>query len=125
MKKIGLTLLASTLSFLSQGQLIDNFSGGLGAYTLSRVLDNDTTANISFSNPGGFLQGNATATSQAEQVLFLRSDFSLGIGQKLVADVNWTLAGSQDLGIVVAATATPTTVPGGSIGNTRSDYIFS
>jgi hypothetical protein len=76
----------------AQAQLIDDFSGGLGAYTLSKMLDNNTVSQISFSDPSGALQATyaATGTAAAEQVLFLRSDFSLGIGSVLRADVNYT-----------------------------------
>lgn len=116
--------MAMSLSLMAEAQLVDDFSGSLSAYTLSRVLDNDTTANVSFSNSTGALQANATATSQAEQVLFLRNDYSLAVGQMLSATINWSLAGSQDLGICVASTATPTTVPNGSTGNTRTSLSY-
>jgi hypothetical protein len=55
------------------------------------------------------------------QALFLRSDYSLGVGQTLSADVNFTLTGSQDFGLCVASTATPTAVATGATGDTRNN----
>lgn len=124
MKKSILLLAACSISAGVHAQLVDDFSGSLSSYSLARVLDNDTTANVSFGNSGGALQATATTTSQAEQVLFLRNDYSLNIGYRLVADVSWTLAGSQDFGIAIASTDTPTAVGSGVTGDVRSGLSY-
>jgi hypothetical protein len=127
MKKISVLIMACSMGVVAQAQLIDDFSGGLTAYTLSKVLDNNTVSQISFSDPSGALQATyaATGTAAAEQVLFLRSDYSLGIGYVLRADVNYTLAGSQDLGIALATTATPFALGDGFGGDVRTNYILA
>jgi hypothetical protein len=118
MKRISLVITACSMAMAAHAQIIDDFSGNLSAYTLTKVLDQGTVNNVSFAINGGALTGVSAGADGAEQVLFLRNDFSLGIGQMLMADVNFTLTGSQDFGIVVAATAAQT------IG-VRQDYIFS
>jgi PEP-CTERM motif len=104
--------------------LVDDFSSTTlsPAYTQTTVLDQGATRNVSFSSPSGALQSVSNGSDGAEQTLLLRSDFSLGVGQILRADVNFTAA-SQDLGIVVSATATP--VITSLSGSSRSDYIFA
>ncbi len=126
MKKL-IALLATSIAVTAQAQLIDNFSDAtLLEYTLSKVLDqNSGTNNISFSSPSGALQATSTGTSGAEQVLFLRSDFSLTVGNILRADVNYTLAGNQDLGIALATTATPIALGNNVAGDVRTNYILA
>lgn len=109
--------------------IVDDFSTTTlsPSYTQTKVLDQTTgTSNVAFSSPSGGLQSVSTGTTGAEQVLLLRSDFSLGVNQQLRADVTGFGTGrSQDLGIAVAATATPTALTGA--GDTRSTgkYAFS
>lgn len=111
--------------------LVDDFSSGvLTSYTQTKVLDQGAgTSNVSFSASTGGLQSISTGTTGAEQVLLLRSDFSLGINQQLRADVTgFGTARNQDLGIAVAATATPTGLGNGVAGDTRANnprYIYS
>jgi len=127
MKKISGLIAACSLGLAAQAQvtLVDDFSGGLSAYTLSPVLQNSTTTAIGFSTSGGALQATASNYGAVEQALFLRSDYSLGIGQTLSATISWALGNSQDLGLVVASTATPTSVPTGSTGNTRTSLSYA
>ncbi len=110
----------------AQAQLIDAFSStDLSAYTLSRVNDANTITNVSFSAPSGTLGVFYSATPNAvEQVLFLRGDYSLGVGQMLVADVlgtpvNW----DRDFGIAVGYTATPPSLAPGASGDVRNSYV--
>ncbi|HLP78206.1 MAG TPA: PEP-CTERM sorting domain-containing protein, partial [Candidatus Paceibacterota bacterium] len=107
-----------TMAGAAQAQLIDDFSGGLGAYTLTRILDNGIAeANVSFSAASGALVASYGGTlSQAEQVVFLRNDYSLSVGSRLTVDAAFPTQTSQmDFGIAVGATATPT---GAAVGST-------
>jgi hypothetical protein len=126
-QKISVLIMACSIGVAAQAQLIDDFSGSLTAYTLSKVLDNNTVSQISFSDASGALQANygSTGTAAAEQVLFLRGDYSLSVGYMLRADVNYTLAGSQDLGIALATTATPFSLGDGVGGDVRTNYILA
>ncbi len=125
MKKISLTIAACLVGAVSQAQLIDDFSdASLAEYTLSRVNDANGTSHISFSSPGGNLRVAHSGGSGHEQVLLLRSDYGLGIGQMLIADVLGSGAGwDRDLGIAVGFTATPTSLAGGASGDVRSSYV--
>ena len=52
--------------------------------------------------------------NQPEQVVFLRDDATLGVGEKLLADVSMAaLASQMDFGIAVSATKTPTAASAG------------
>jgi hypothetical protein len=42
----------------------------------------------------------------------------------LMADVNWSLGTSQDLGIAVASTSTPTSIASGVSGDTRKNFSY-
>lgn len=112
----------------AQAQLIDDFSGSLSPYTLSPMLyansSGTPTTTISFTDPSGALQATAANYNAIEQALFLRNDYSLAIGKTLTVDVNWSLGNSQDLGLAVASTATPTTVTGAT-GNADSRSSLS
>lgn len=105
--------------------LIDDFSDtSLAEYTQTAVLDQGATRNVAFSSPSGALQAVSSGSDGAEQVLLLRPDFTLGVGEVLRADTNFTLANqSQDLAIAVSATATPTI--NNISGSDRKDYFFS
>jgi hypothetical protein len=103
--------------------VVDDFnSPGLGEYTLTRVLDNGVAeSNVSFSDTSGALVASYGGTiNQPEQVLFLRNDATLGVGEKLVVDVAQAVSTSQmDFGIAVSATATPTGVSNPTPTDTR------
>jgi len=114
--------------------VIDDFSdGSLSEYTLTRVLDSNTASNISFSSTGGFLSTTVAGgvVNVPEQVLFLRDDFSLAVGQTLLLDttITSTLATAgivNDFGLAIGTTETPTGLAAGVSGDTRSSnsYLF-
>jgi hypothetical protein len=112
---------------VSSAVVIDDFgTPGLSEYTLTRVLDNGfAESNISFSDSSGSLVASyttgGTPLNQAEQVFFLRNDYSLSVGQTLKVDVSFAAQTSQmDFGIAVA-NAAPTSV---SIGDTDTRDLF-
>lgn len=126
MKKIGLVMSACLMGMMAQAQLIDDFSDtSLAEYTLSRINDANGTAHISFASPSGNLRGAYTGTPNAfEQVLFLRNDYSLAVGQMLIADVLGTGVGwDRDIGIAVGYSATPPALAGGASGDVRTSYV--
>jgi hypothetical protein len=100
---------------------LDNFNDtSLTDYTLTKILDQGTVTNTSFSSPSGVLVSTSTGADGAEQVLFLRNDgTNLEVGEELRVDGDQIAAnaGGQpgDLGIAVGATP--------SAGN-RSNYVF-
>lgn len=124
MKRISTILFACSIGLAVHAQSIDLNTSN---YTLSRVNDGNTEANISFLNNSGSLQAAYTtpdANNTYEQVLFLRGDYTLGVGQMLVADVLGTPAGwDRDLGIAVGYTATPPSLAAGASGDVRSSYV--
>ena len=71
--------------------LVDSFSDtSLSEYTKTLVLDQNATSDISFISPAGQLQVTKSAGTEAEQVLFLRDDFSLAVDEILRVDLNYT-----------------------------------
>ena len=107
--------------------LIDNFNdASLAEYTTTTVLDNNTVRGLTFSSPAGsVLAGNVDTTP--EQALMLRGGFTLNAGETLVADMSVAQqAIFGDLGIAVAASATPGGVAAGASGDVRTaaNYIF-
>lgn len=103
--------------------VVDNFNDlSLSEYTLTRVLDNAAAAaNISFSSSTGSLVASYTGgTNAAEQVVLLRNDHSLGVGELLTVDVAQAISLSEmDFGIAVASTKTPTPIVNGGDIDTR------
>lgn len=111
MKKTSTVIAACFMGLMAQAQLIDDFStAGLGEYTQTRILDNAISeANIAFSDATGSLGAAYGGTlNAAEQVVFLRTDYSLTVGNTLWVDVLFpTQASQMDFGIAVSATASP------------------
>lgn len=113
--------IASAVTASAATVVVDDFSGALSSqYVQTRVLDNGIAeANISFSTSGGALRSSyatSTTLNQAEQVVLLRDDYSLAVGEMLTVDVSMAGVSSQyDFGIVVANTETPTAA---TVGNT-------
>ncbi len=107
--------------------VIDDFSDlNVSEYTLTRVLDNGfAEANVSFSASSGSLVASYAGTvNQAEQVLFLRSDYTLFVGETLTVDVSFATQASQmDFGIAVSAT-TPTAASSGDT-DTRDAFAWA
>jgi hypothetical protein len=106
--------------------LVDDFNTpGLTEYTQTRVLDNGVaTANVSFSDATGNLVASYGGTPNSpEQVVLLRDDYTLGIGEKLVVDVaQATSTVEMDFGIAISATESPTSA---SAGDTDTRDTFS
>jgi hypothetical protein len=89
--------------------VIDDFNdGSLSEYTSTRVLDNAiATANVGFSSSSGSLVTTYdTGASAAEQVLLMRNDFSLAVGQTLTIDTAFATTSTQmDFGLAIAGAA--------------------
>lgn len=121
-------LLVSLASSASDAGVIDDFNTpGLGEYNLYKILDqNAGTSDISFSDAAGNLSATSVGTSGAEQVMLLRSDFSLNVGQELQVDgpITDSGTGTEDLGLAVGQT--PTSLGNPAAGSTRNlaDYAF-
>src|SRR3972149_7456256 len=106
--------------------LIDDFAdASLAEYTLTKVLDQGAgTSNISFSSPSGVLQVASAGTTGAEQVLLLRDDYTLDVGQTLLADVSGDANGwDRDFGIAVGYSKTPAGLGKPVAGGVRSSYV--
>jgi hypothetical protein len=104
--------------------IVDNFSGSLSSeYVQTRVNDNDTTANVSYNTTGGTLNATYAGTNNFEQLVLLRNDYQLTVGETLTASLSsFAAAGGStaDLGIVVASTEAPTVTPGTGDGNNKT-----
>ncbi|MEO5917359.1 MAG: PEP-CTERM sorting domain-containing protein [Luteolibacter sp.] len=111
-----LAVLGSLSNSLCRGAtvLVDDFSDlTLTEYTQTRILDSTfANVNISFSASTGALGASYSGTpNAAEQVVILRDDYTLGVGETLTVDVSQATSTSDlDLGIVVATTKSPTAV---------------
>ena len=129
MKKYSLTIAACLAGAAAQAQLIDDFSvAGLGEYTLTRILDNGIAeANVTFADTSGSLAASYAGTlNQPEQLVFLRNDFSLAVGNMLLVDVLFPTQTSQmDFGIAVSATATPAGVVNPTPTDTRAGFDWA
>lgn len=108
--------------------VVDDYSvAGLGEYTQTAILDNGAAEpNVSFSDATGALVASYAGTvNQPEQVVLLRDDATLGIGEMLVADVSMAASNSQmDFGIAVSATKTPTAASAGDT-DTRDTFNWA
>jgi len=130
MEKTGAVLLSCILGVAAQAQLIDDFSGSLSPYTDTTVLYSGGTAPatsmLTFSDSTGALEADmANINNTAVQALFLRSDYSLTVGETLSVTANWTLGNSQDLGLCIASTATPPAASINPLGNTRTSLSYA
>jgi PEP-CTERM motif len=129
MKGLSLIIALCLVGAVSQAQLIDGFGGGsLGSYTLTRILDNGVAeANVTFGDAGGVLGASYGGTlNQAEQVVFLRSDFNLAVGNMLLVDVLFLTQTSQmDFGLAVSATTTPASVGNPTPTDTRTGFNWA
>ncbi len=108
--------IASVRSVFAATVLLDGFSGDLSAYTHTRILDTDggshNTASWQISG-GALVLNTSTAVSGAEQYAFIRDGLSLAVDDEIQAD--FSVSGSQDLGLYVGGTTPATDV--------REDYI--
>jgi hypothetical protein len=125
---IAVALTATTVAWAGPIGVVDDYNvAGLGQYTQTAVLDNGAAeSNVSFSDATGALVASYAGTlNQPEQVVFLRDDAVLGIGEKLVADVSMAASTSQmDFGIAVGATKTPTAANAGDT-DTRDAFNWA
>lgn len=116
-------VVATTCPACAAVVVVDDFNDlSLSEYTLTRVLDNAAAAaNISFSSSTGALVASYSGgTNAPEQVVFLRNDYSLGVGELLTVDVAQAISLSEmDFGIMVASTKTPTPIVNGGDTDTR------
>jgi PEP-CTERM motif len=104
--------------------LVDDLNdASLAEYTLTKVLDqNAGTSNVSFSSPSGDLRVSSAGTTGAEQVLFLRNDHTLAVGESLRADVHGFAGWDRDIGIAVSI-ASPTGLGNPAAGDVRAGYV--
>ena len=102
MKKCVLFLIGMVAAF-SQAAIIDDFSDGdLSDYTSTVILDaNGGNANsAAWQITDGALELNTSAYDGIEQAAFIKSGYTLNVGQELQAEFNHNGA-SQDLGLYV------------------------
>jgi hypothetical protein len=121
---LALTALGQSVAASPIG-VIDDFSdANLSEYVQTLVLDQNATSDIGFVATGGALQVTKTFGLEAEQVLFLRDDHHLDVGQTLRVDLDWQTTTRADIGIVVAATKTPTAAVWTSgTADSRENYV--
>jgi hypothetical protein len=133
MKKSIALILACATGVAAQAQtIIDTLTGNLGAYTTTLVNDTSSGAGqgVSFTSSASGLQANYAGTGTTpEQAVFLApaSSFSttFGVGDTLL--VNTTMASSsttEDFGLAIAATATPTAASSANY-NTRGTFDWA
>src|SRR5262245_25888702 len=103
-----LTTLGTSSALAGPIGLVDDFSDtSLAEYTQTAVLDNNTVRGVNFASPAGALQSSNIDTTP-EQVLLLRGDRTLGVGETLRLDASIAQqAVFGDIGIAVGSTATP------------------
>lgn len=124
MKKISTFFILCLIGTVAQAGplgLVDDFEDtDLSEYTLTVVLDQDTTRSLSFQSPSGAAQ--VTGAAGVEQALFLRDDYSIAVGEVLLVDLSEISGLRNDIGIAVCFSETPPGVPDGATGDTRQDY---
>ena len=129
-KKIGAMIAVCSMGLTVRAQVIDTLNNtGLGAYTLTPVLYSGSgvpaTTTISFSDSSGSLTATAANYNDIEQALFLRSDYSMSVGETLSVTLGSWIGTSQDFGLCVASTATPTAASTNPLGNTRTTLSYA
>ncbi|MDB2687310.1 hypothetical protein N9Y42_08870, partial [Mariniblastus sp.] len=96
--------------------IIDDFTGAPGGTATVILDDNGGVSNTTtFLSESGSLEVNTTAYDGIEQIAYIYSGFSLGIGDELQADFSLPIAGNRNFGLYVGGTAPTTSV--------RQDYI--
>jgi hypothetical protein len=92
--------------------VVDDFNDGdLAEYTKSIVNDGNVgTANVTLSGASTALAATYAGTATHEQLVILRDDVSLQVGETLVVDVDMNFTSLQmDFGLAVSETAIPAT----------------
>src|SRR6187402_2832471 len=101
-------LAAASLLSPASAAVIDTFTSTMSSeFVQTRVNDNDTVSNISFNTTGGTLNATYSGTNNFEQIVLLRNDYSLTVGQTLYAQLSgFASAGgtTADIGIAVSST---------------------
>lgn len=126
MKKISIIIAVCSMGLMAQAQLVDDLNtAGLSEYTQTIVLQNGASSPLVFSDSTGALTVSKASGTAPEQVLLLRNDYTLGVGQ--ILRVGTSAGGNSiysDLGIVVSALANPPpAVWVSSNVDTRQNYI--
>jgi autotransporter-associated beta strand protein len=104
--------------------LIDDFSdGNVSEYVRTTVNDGNTATNITPSVVSGALTTTYAGTSTHEQVVLLRDDVSLEIGETLAVDVAMPSTGlTMDFGLAVSAIDNPS---GASVSDSDTRDTFN
>lgn len=104
--------------------LIDDFSdGNVSEYIRTTVNDGNTATNITPTVVSGTLVATYAGSGSHEQVVLLRDDVSLEIGETLAVDVAMVTTGlTMDLGLAVSAIDNPTAA---SAGDTDTRETFN
>lgn len=112
-----LPTLGGTIAVAGPSGLVDDFSGDLSAYTITRILDANGGGSNTFAwqITGGSIEISTTAFDGIEQYAVTRTDFTLDVGETLRADYLNDNLDSQDIGLYVGS-GTPTM-------DVRADYV--
>jgi hypothetical protein len=111
---VGLGCVSASLA----GVISDDFSGGLGSWSSTVMLDNGGSTTNTYDwqvNGGGQLELNTTAYDNVEQSAYIRSGASLEIGEEAQVTMSVPISGNRNFGLYVGGTAP---APG-----VRQDYI--
>lgn len=100
--------------------LVDDFSGGLTNYTMTRILNNSGGVNdLSGVITTGALNFVSTAHSgAADQYAFIYDGFSLEVGEEVKCDISWfkTMSGTSSSAVGLYVGKTP-------VEDVREDYV--
>jgi len=125
----GVLVVACLIGVTAQAQLIDDFSSGiLTQYNQTIVLAQSADPAFTFSAGSGVLSVTRASGTAPQQDVFLRGDYSLGVGQILRVDAlsvsNFASGNYADFGIVLSdVTNPPPAVYSGSNVDTRQNLI--
>ncbi|HEX6963938.1 MAG TPA: hypothetical protein VF175_18870, partial [Lacipirellula sp.] len=110
----------------SEVRLIDDFADGdLSGYVQTIVNDGNTAPNVTFAASMGGLQAAYAGASTHEQVLFLRDDLGLAVGETLLVDVAMAPTNQQmDFGLAVSSTDAPPAAAGAD-ADTRDEFEWA
>jgi hypothetical protein len=114
----GVLAVGGLVSTAAAGILSDDFSGGLGSWSSTVMLDNGGSTTNTYNwqvNGSGQLELDTTAYDNIEQSAFIRSGASLEIGEEAQVTMSVPISGNRNLGLYVGGTAPATGV--------RQDYI--
>ena len=134
MKKFGLTIIGCLIVITLHAQVIDPLNGdSLSGYTTTLLLDNSDGAGsgVAFSDSSGALSTSFIGTlSDPEQALFLApaSGFSTTFAVGDMLTINTAVPASsttEDFGLAISATATPTAAGSGNGYNSRATFDWA